>query len=251
MKNHFFVLLLCFPFSTFTQRHLRDSVISTPLLGVQYGANQPTNDLAESYGFLNHIGIFTGFKNKKNWVFGLDGNFMFGNKIKASGLFDNLIDSYGNITDVNGDIAKVMVYARGFHVNGVVGKLIPIGRPNRNSGLLIHTGVGYLLHHLRIETQDNVVPLLELNYKKGYDRLTAGINVHQFIGYSFMSNSGFYNFYAGLYFQQGFTKNQRVVFFDQPMIPVSTQLKKDFLYGVRIGWYIPIYKRQPKEYYYN
>jgi hypothetical protein len=247
-----FLLVLLFPCRVlFSQRNVKDSTIATPLVGVQYGFNQPAYDLASRYGYFNYIGILAGYKTKHNLFWGVDANFMFGNQIKAKGLFDNLIDSYGRITDVNGNTAIVMVYARGFHVNAALGKIIPVFSPNKNSGLFIHGGIGYILHHLRIETQDQVVPLLELDYKKGYDRLTAGVNFHEFIGYSFMSNGGFFNFYAGFYFQQGFTKNQRTLFFDQPQVPVPTNTRKDFLYGLRVGWYIPFYKRQPKEFYYN
>jgi len=240
-----------FPCIGFSQRNVKDSIIATPLIGVQYGGNKPTHDLAQRYGYLNDIGILAGYKTKHNWFWGVDANFMFGNQIKVAGLFDNLVDSYGNITDVNGDVAKVLVYARGLHVNASFGKVIPVFSPNKNSGLFIHTGIGYILHHLRIETQDQVIPLLELDYKKGYDRLASGINFHEFIGYSFMSNGGFFNFYAGFYLQQGFTKNQRTLFFDLPSVPVPTGIRKDFLYGVRVGWYIPFYKRKPKEFYYN
>lgn len=244
-------VLLYLPSFIFSQRNVKDSIIATPLVGVQYGLNQPTNDLAGRYGYFNYIGVLAGYKTKQNWFWGMDANFMFGNQIKVTGLFDNLVDSYGNITDINGDIAKVMVYARGFHVNAALGKIIPVFSPNKNSGIFIHGGIGYMLHHLRIETQDQVIPLLELEYKKGYDRLALGVNLHQFVGYSFMSNGGFFNFYAGFYVQQGFTKNQRKIFFDQPLVSVPTNTRKDFLYGVRVGWYIPFYKRQPKEFYYN
>jgi hypothetical protein len=243
----FFVLLA--NSIVFGQRNVKDDIISTPLVGVHYGGNNTSGDLADRYGFLNHIGIMAGNKSNKNWFVGMDANFMFGNKIRETGLFDHLVDSYGNITDINGDIGQVYVYARGVNVNFTVGKIIPVFSPNKNSGLLLQTGVGYLLHRTRIETQEQVIPQIELDYKKGYDRLTIGPNVHQFIGYSFMANGGYYNFYAGFYAQQGFTKNQRTIFFDQPDIPVSKDVRLDVQYGFRLGWYIPFYKRKPKDFY--
>jgi hypothetical protein len=176
---------------------------------------------------------------------------MFGNQIKMTGLFDHLVDSYGNITDINGDTAKVLVYSRGVNVNFAAGFILPILSPNENSGIFIHGGIGYLLHRLRVETQDQVIPQLELDYKKGYDRLTIGPNLHQFIGYSFLANGGFYNFYGGFYIQEGFTRNKRTIFFDQPDIPVSEDIRIDIQYGVKIGWQIPFYKRQPKDFYYD
>jgi hypothetical protein len=116
---------------------------------------------------------------------------------------------------------------------------------------MVQVGAGYLNHRLRIETQEQVVPQLELDYKKGYDRLTTGWNLHQFVGYSFMANSGFFNFYGGIYFQEGFTRNRRTIFFDKPDEPVSTETRFDLQYGLRLGWYIPVYKRQPKDFYYE
>ena len=251
MKYLFGLIGVLSSFSILYQRNVRDSIISTPMIGVHYGANWTAGDLYQRYGFMNHIGILAGYKTSRNVFLGMDANFIFGNQVKTKGLFDQLVDSYGNITDVNGDIAKVLVYSRGVNVNFSAGFILPILSPNENSGIFIHGGVGYLLHRLRVETQDQVIPQLELDYKKGYDRLTIGPNLHQFIGYSFLANGGFYNFYGGLYIQEGFTKNKRTVFFDQPDDPVSTDLRVDIQYGVKIGWQIPFYKRQPKDFYYD
>ena len=233
------------------QRNVKDSAIATPWIGVHYGGNFPLGDLNDRYGYINHIGVMAGYKTAKQLYVGLDANFMFGNQVKMTGIFDHLVDSQGNITDINGDIAIVLVMPRGFNANLSIGGLWPVWGSNKNSGIFVHGGAGFLLHHMRIETQNQVIPQLELDYKKGYDRLTTGINIHQFIGYSFMADGGFYNFYGGLYAQQGFTKNRRTIFFDQPTTPVSTDLRLDLQVGFRLGWFIPIYKRKPKDFYYN
>jgi hypothetical protein len=252
MKKSFLILsILLLANSIIAQRNVKDSIIGTPWIGVQYGANWTSGDLADRYGFMNHVGIMAGYKTNKNWFWGIESNFMFGNDVRMTGVFDHLIDSQGNITDVNGDIALVLVYARGLNVNLAVGKVFPVLSPNKNSGIFVHAGVGYLAHRMRVETQEQVIPQLELDYKKGYDRFTAGPNAHQFLGYAFMSNAGFLNFYGGFYIQEGFTQNKRTIFFDQPTIPVSSETRLDIQYGVKVGWFIPFYKRQPKEFYYN
>ena len=244
------IVVLCFGV-LHGQRNVKDSAIATPWIGVHYGGNFPSGDLNDRYGYLNHIGVMAGYKTAKQLYVGLDANFMFGNNVKMTGLFDHLVDSQGNITDINGDIAIVLVMPRGFNTNLSIGGLWPVWGSNKNSGIFVHGGAGFLLHHMRIETQNQVIPQLELDYKKGYDRLTTGINIHQFIGYSFMADGGFYNFYGGLYAQQGFTKNRRTIFFNQPTTPVSTDLRLDLQVGFRLGWFIPIYKRKPKDFYYN
>ncbi len=251
MKNTFFIIFFLVSVNSISQRNVKDSIIGSPLIGVHYGGNWTSGDLAERYGYLNHVGVSAGYKTNKNWYYGLDANFMFGNQTKITGIFDHLVDDKGNITDINGDIANVLIYPRGVNVNASFGRLFPVLSPNSNSGILVHVGAGYLLHRLRIETNEQVVPQIELDYKKGYDRLTMGVNFHQFVGYSFLANSGAYNFYGGFYIQEGLTKNQRTIFFDQPDVPVSTATRLDIQYGFRVGWYIPFYKRQPKEYYFD
>lgn len=236
---------------THAQRNVEDSTISCTWLTVNYASGFTGGDLADRYGFLSHVGFFSGYKTKKNWVFGLDAAFMFGNQVRLTGVFDHLVDSHGNITDQNGDTAIVRALPRGFYANAVVGKVLPVLSPNPNSGIYVNFGVGYLLHKLRVETQDHVVPQLELEYRKGYDRLTTGINTSQFIGYSLMANESPINFFAGFYAQQGFTYNRRTINFDTPDVPVSTELRLDLQYGFKVGWMIPIYQRQPKEFYFD
>jgi hypothetical protein len=245
------LLFLIIPFLSLGQRSKNDSTLSRTWVGIEYGGNWTQADLADRYGFMNHLGVMTGFKTSKNWFFGLQSSFIFGNNVRMTGLFDHLIDSNGNITDVNGNIAAVVVYPRGFSTNACIGKIFPVFGSNKNSGIFVHTGVGYLLHRMKIETNEQVIPQIELDYKKGYDRLTTGVNVHQFIGYNFMSNSGGYHFYGGFYAQEGFTNNRRTINFDEPDVPVSTELRLDVQIGFKLGWVIPIYKRQPKDFYFN
>lgn len=233
------------------QRNVKDSVIGTPWVAIHYGANWAQNDLADRFGFLNHLGFHAGYKTNRNWTWATDANFIFGERVKVNTLFDELRDSYGNITDVNGDIATVLSLARGLNVNFAIGKVIPVFKSNRNSGIYLHGGAGYLVHRIRVESRDQVVPQLELNYRKGYDRLTSGFNLHQFAGYAFLANSGVVNFYGGFYFQEGFTKNRRTIFFDMPDTPVPTDVRLDVQVGLKLGWFIPIYKRKPKDYYFN
>lgn len=246
-----FFALISSAFFSWGQRNVRDSAIATPWVSVHYGLNWTGGDLADRYGLLNHLGSMVSYKTTKNWVLGVEGNFIFGNQIRIQGMFDHLVDEFGNITDVNGDIALVAVNARGFNANLLVGKVFPVWSPNENSGLFVHGGLGYVQYKARVETQEQVIPLLELDYRKGYDRYTTGLNAHQFVGYAFMANQGLVNFYGGLYVQEGFTYNRREVFFDQPDVPVSKSMMFDLQYGFKVGWFIPIYQRKPKDYYFE
>jgi hypothetical protein len=176
---------------------------------------------------------------------------MFGSKINETGLFDQLVDSYGNITDDNGDVGQIVLFSRGFNANLMVGKVFPILSPNENSGIYVHAGLGYLQHKIRIESNYQVIPSLEKDYKKGYDRFTSGLNFHQFVGYAFLANQGIVNFYGGFYLQEGLTYNRREVFFDRPFEDVPKAQRLDIQYGFKVGWFIPVYQRKPKDYYFN
>jgi hypothetical protein len=242
------LMLISFTF-VLGQRNVKDSAIGTPWIAVHYGANWTHEDLAVKFGYLNHIGTLAGYKTKKNWFYGLEANFIYGNQVHLNGMFTHLLDSKGTITDVNGDIGRIVVSSRGFNTNLVIGKIIPVLSTNNNSGIFINFGVGFLSHRYRIDTQDQVIPGLELNYRKGYDRYSLGPNLSQFVGYTFMSNLGLVNFYGGFYAQEGFTKNQRTIFFDKPNEDVPQKTMLDIQVGLKLGWLIPIYKRQPKEFY--
>jgi hypothetical protein len=235
----------------FSQRDVTKETIGTPWIGVHYGLNTSAGNLADRFGLLNDLGIMAGYKTKRNWFFGSDLNFLFGNQLKTSNLFGGLADSYGNITDINGDVGAVLLFSRGYNANISIGKVFPIFGSNPNSGIFIQGGCGYMQYHIRIETNKQVIPQVELDYKKGYDRLTGGMATHQFIGYAFMAGNGLVNFYAGFYALQGFTYNQRNINYDQPDVPVSKARRHDNLYGFRFGWLIPIYKGKPKDFYYN
>lgn len=247
----FAFLILSVSFAGISQRVVTDSAIGTPWVAAQYGVNLTAGDLAERHGFFNQVGMLAGYKTNKNWIYAIDGAYMFGGDVRVTNLFDHLVDSKGHITDQNGDIATVLVLSRGMNVNLSVGKILPILSPNPNSGISVSIGAGFIAHKIRIETQDHVVPELELDYRKGYDRLTQGLNLTQFLGYSFMANQGFLNFYAGFYAQEGLTHNKRTIFFDQPNTPVSQDLMLDIQYGIRLAWLIPVYKRKPKDFYFD
>ena len=245
------VLIVTFPCVLLSQRDVTTEMINTPYIGIHYGGNLPGGDFAERFGYTNHLGGIFGYKTNMNWIFGIDGNFMFSNSVREEQLLSNVMDSQGTITNTSGEPAIVVPMLRGFNVNGVFGYIFPNTGHNPNSGVMFMLGGGYLWHKIRIESQDDEVPQIENEYLEGYDRLTIGFNTSQFFGYNYMANKGIFNFYFGAYFQQGFTYNQRTMFWDRPDYEVPTNRRTEYQYGLRIGWMIPVYKREAKEFYYD
>lgn len=248
MKKLLFLIAVGISLVSSAQKSIKDSIIGTPWVGLHYTFHVPGGDLMRRFGINNGIGMKVAFKDKHNWVYGVEGNFIFGNKFKETSIFSNFYNTSGEIPDINGAPADVFFYMRGFNVNAIGGKVFPWFGPNKNSGVLLELGVGFLYHKIRIETQDHDVPQLEGDYLKGYDRMTTGTNLSQFIGYVHMGNKNVVNFYAGLYFMQGFTEGRRKINFDTKLPDSGNRI--DVQYGVRFGWMVPIYKRASKKRYF-
>jgi len=208
----------------------------------------PGGDLADRFGNSSSIGPGFFIKTTGNWVWWADANFLFGNRMREDSLLQNLLTSEGGIINEEGYFAGVSLFERGFFTSGRVGKLIPVFGSNKNSGLLIMAGAGYLQHKIRIQVKENSVPQLRGDYLKGYDRMTDGFMINQFIGYMYVGESKLANFFVGLELVEAWTQNRRSMDFDTMR---RDNLKRfDMLTGFRVGWIIPLRKRMPDDYYY-
>ncbi|HLP13675.1 MAG TPA: hypothetical protein VK177_17210 [Flavobacteriales bacterium] len=244
------VLVIALVLSTpglFAQGEIQDSSLQITAIRISYAGQVPGGHMVQRFGWNSQLGFHADFKNRKNFLFGLEGSFIFGKKVKED-VMSNLRTPDSAIIDQNGSYAIVLAYERGFMVNSYVGYLWNKIGPNPNSGLLIKAGVGYLQHKIRIEHNKNNVPALTGEYLYGYDRLTSGINFTEFIGYQLLSNSKLLNFFAGFEFTQAFTQSKRDWNFNE--YRKDDTKRKDYLYGIRVGWIIPLYKRAPRAVYY-
>lgn len=249
---HSRILVLFFLLShtvLFSQSSLKDSSITHFMVSPGAAFHVPGGNLKDRFGFNSAIGISFEYKLKNQFSFGLDGSFIFGNRIHETSMLDGLRTSDGDIIDADGNIANILMFERGFTTTLNIGYLFTWKKPNPNSGIFIRMGFGFIQHKIRIEHQNNAIPMLEDDYLKGYDRMTNGFLVSEFIGYRYLSNMRLLNFFVGFEFMQGFTKNRRDYNFDL-MGPDDTK-RIDLLSGIRFGWILPIYKQAPQELYFN
>jgi len=240
--------LVCF--KGFSQRHLVDSVISVPMIGTSYSFQIPGGNLANRFGVNSDLQFQFSYKTDRNWVWGISGDYLFGNHVKESGILDSISTSSGLLIASNGDLTDRSFSEEGFSVFAKLGKLIPKWGPNPNSGIMVTGGIGFLEHHIRIDQidgTDQLVPQLNPQMRMGYDRLTNGIAFNEYFGYFFLGNRRIANFFAGIDITEGFTKDRRN--FDYDLMKQDNTQRVDLLYGVRAGWILPLYKRLPKEYY--
>lgn len=242
-------LLITSKFSSAQRLNARDSVLKLSMIEAHYGFLLPGGDLSERFGTTLNYGLGFMRKTKSNFLWGADLSFFAGNNVKESYVLDRLRTPSGKIISKDGSFADVRIFQRGFTSYAKVGKLIPIFNSNKNSGLMITAGVGFIQHKIQIEVLDNTVPALSNEYKKGYDRLTNGISFQEFIGYQYIHSRFLYNFYVGFDFSQSFTQNRRDWdFYEQRKLD---EKRKEYLSGIKLGIIFPLYRRMPKEYYFK
>ena len=200
--------------------------------------------MAKRFGRTSSLGLDVSMKTKSNWVFSIGGHFMFGNEVREIGILDSMKGSTGEIIDENGQFAVVGLDERAMYFGGSVSKIIPLNKMNRNSGLYLSVGGGYLQHKIRIYSTQTV-PQLTDEYKKGYDRLTFGPAAMQYIGYRFLDPRKRLNFSFGVEVIEGFTQNRRSYNFDTRM--ADTKKRMDIMTGLKLTLTIPIFLKKASE----
>ena len=246
--------LLFFTFSillfsnSFSQVNPKDSCVFAPMLSLSYAYQLPAGDLKDRFLGNSSLGLDFLIKNRKNYLFGIDGRFLFRDTIKQNTILNPISTSNGFIIDRFGEVAEVFLYERGYTFTFKFGKMFAFNKPNPNSGVVVLLGVGGMIHKIKIFNKDDTAPQITGNYKKGYDRFTTGLMLSEFVGYQYLSNSRLFNFFVGFEFNQGFTKNRRSLDFDT--MQKDETKRKDLLNGFRVGWTLPLYKKVAREYYY-
>lgn len=234
---------------SYAQKSVKDSSIAFTMLGASFQYQFPGGDLAERFGNNMNAGGFLNYKFANNWLIGLDGNFLFADKVREDGILDSISTDAGFIIAETGEYAKVYLYERGFQFTLKAGKLIPILGPNKNSGILVTAGAGLLQHKIKIDVDKDDVPELSREYKKGYDRMSNGLALTEGISYMHCSNRRLLNFMIGFECTQAFTQNRRSYNFDT--MQRDTKKRIDLLYGVKVAWFFPLYRHSVNTFYYN
>lgn len=226
----------------------QDSSTAFPFVRFQYSYLFPSGDYELTFGNTQTVGGALGFKTKSNWQFELEGSYMFGADVKRKDLLSDIINSAGDVTDADGELVRVILDIRAYSLFASVGKVFSVLGSNKNSGILVQAGVGFLQHRIKVDFRDGEVFQFSDDMLKGYDRLHRGIAFKQFIGYQFFGKKNLANFYLGFEFEEGITKNLREYNYDSREF--DTEQKFDLLYGFRLGWAIPIKGRTADDFYY-
>ncbi|MFP5471443.1 MAG: hypothetical protein ACLGGV_07580 [Bacteroidia bacterium] len=226
---------------------ISDSTQQLFFVAVSYGGQLPGADLASRFGMNSYIGPQFGFKTNKNITFGLEWYFFFSKNVsEADEIFKGLYNSQGYFLNENGEPSFVSVFERGHIITGTVGKIFPLGK-NYDSGLQVKFGAGFMRHKIRIDNEFDQTPQISGEYKKLYDRLTSGLVLSQFVGYTHFGPTNIFNYYVGFEIFEGFTKGRRD--WQADLYRPYTENRFELLYGVKLGWMIPFRRRLVADYY--
>jgi hypothetical protein len=212
----------------------------------------PAADMAKRFGDSYRLGPAVLYKTTSNWIFGAKFDFIMGSKIKQDSLMINITDRYSaksgglyEFINNSGERIGIPVYERGYAVGITAGKIIVLNKMHPDNGLMLLATGGFIQHKLDIYDKDKVVPQLRGVYLKGYDRLTNGAFVEGYAGYTYFSKFQLVNFTIGIDALFGFTQGRRDYLYDV-MRPDNAQ-RLDILFGLRGGWFIPIFKRKSED----
>lgn len=213
------------------------------MISASYGFHTPLADLSQRFGTNFSVGGGLDYLTEdKNLIFGIKGNNLFGNQVKE--------DVLASLRDVNGlilgtigageaTVAEVFLRERGFYTGAHVGKLFSTSKKNKRAGIRITLGMGLLQHKIRIQDETGTADQLRGDLIKGYDQLTNGLALEQFIGYQQLNRKTGVNFFAGFELTEAITKNRRSINFTTQGIDTSNRF--DVLIGFRVGWIFSLY----------
>ena len=253
-----FILLVFCPEKSPAQNRKKniETDICNRILNFQfhYTYELPQADLSSRFGTIHNAGFGGLMKSKTNWLCGFDVSYQFGielNENVTQSILINLTNSTGTISNGSGTPGTYYLGMRGLNSFIKGGKLFNLTKNSPNSGIALMGGAGFLTHQISITTPQNNIPTLTDDLKKGYDRLTMGFALTQFVGYFFQGKNRMTNFYVGVDIIEAFTKSTRG--FNYDMMQPDNDRRLDIVIGPRFCWMIPVYlaSKNQDEFYYK
>lgn len=252
MKNFFLLIICVFGVSNLVAQNFPEHPDESErnkgkaiLVHLAFGAHQPFGDMADRFKWDANFGGMLEFATNNNYLLGVEGYYMFGSNVKEDPLAI-LRTPEGDIIGNNRLVASVVLRERGYYTGALIGKLFTFNE--KRAGLRVTLGAGLLRHWIRVQDDNSSVTQLTGDYKKGYDRLTGGLALNQFIGWQNLAANRRSNWLIGLEFNEGFTNTLRD--WDFTEMRKLDQSRLDLRIGLRVAWTLPFYTGNAEKIYY-
>lgn len=251
MQKKIYILLFSLLSITVAKAQNDDTKRNVWLIFAHVGGDLPDGDLKNRFGANVNFGAGCMLKTKKNWLLNVEGGYLFGNTLRENTL-QTALTKDGFILANDGELAVIRVFQRGVRLPILrVGRMFPIKliSANEHSGIFVLTGCTFLKHWIHIQDMSRNTAYFRDDYKKGYDRMTNGLGFSESIGYMYLDQKKLVNFYVAADFTQAFTTS-RATFYEYKIGQTKQKQRLDMLWGIRIGLVIPVYGRNPDDFYY-
>ena len=216
------------------------------------GAGFPGGDMEKLYG--THYLIGGGFlrATRDNWIYGIEGHYLFGGEIKTNPLAIISTQS-GDLLDLRGSFGQFTADERGLILPHVkFGRYIrkSIFKADENSGLALLIGAGYMKHWLHFQETDGNLIQIRDDYERGYDLMTNSLIMSQSATYMYMSRN-FVHFFLSVEALQGWG-SRRPTFLEQYVNENNEPIETfDTSFSMKFGLIVPIRQSTGNEFYFD
>lgn len=252
MKKYIITTILFISIFNIYAQLTYDSSLAFPYVQIHGCLQMPGGDLAKRFGNNANLGMSVTYKFQNNITLSLNGNYFFSKNVKDN-VLSQLQTTNGSgqtfVIDNEGFPADLRVNERGWNANITVGKIFYVGGNNKNRGIHYQIGAGYFQHKIFLYDAQKKVAAIKGSWVKGYDRLSIGPCIYQYLGYTYLSSNKYVNFTAGIEMYYALTKNVR--YYDYATASIDNKLRNDFLFGIKFGWILPIYRKADGIFFYN
>jgi|BioPla2DNA2_1021312.scaffolds.fasta_scaffold00035_5 hypothetical protein len=241
------LLMVSIFFNAKSQSIKRDSLTLTTL-SANVGFCYPMGDLNNRYNFFGQAGSSFMMKFKNNISLSAEGLVLYGTGYKGEDPLRLILNSNGTLTNEYGQPAEFSRGMRGMQITTKVGYIFSKYAHNPNSGITVSLGGGFFQSKYWIDQRGNNIPQIMGDYVKGYDRLSNGFALTQFVGYTYFHNKNFWNFFIGVEFTEAWTQNRRS--WDFTLMRKDDSRYNEFMATIKAGWIISFIKREAEDIYY-
>ena len=219
------------------------------LLSFGYGPFSTGGDLGDRFGGgFSLTGGVDYLPGGAGWELGVMASYGFGNVVREDVLAGLRTDA-GYLIGNQRAPADVALRQRHLFIGPRFGYTFAFGA-NRRAGLKTTTALGYFYSRIRFQ-EDPVqyLPQIDPSRQAGYDRLTGGPALYQFLGYQQLALDRRLNFFVGGEVIYAATKHLRA--YDVALAgPSAAGGRQDLVFGLRIGLILPIYLGTGEEIFY-
>ena len=215
---------------------------------IDYNHQMPLDNLANIFGDNSLVGLTFIKQSESNIFYGININYLFGDNVNDNAIFQNIQTENGGILAADGTYANINLMQRGFDGYLLAGYSYNFDIMNL-SGIYFSAGIGFLQYKIFIDTDNQNIPQLNEDMKKGYDQLHNGISSKWEISYKHYSLKNNFHYSVGFNLTAAYTKNIRPYSFNT-MQYNNDNMKWDKLFGLSAGVIIPINRKNNEEFHY-